>query len=1051
MKYLSNRLHNIYYYVYLSHLKIIKDFIVKSVKTNSKFKTNCMVDSLFRKVSINRSWHILCAFLLLSYTLSAQDVSVSGTVTDESNIPLAGVSVLIKGTTTGVTTDFDGLYTISAPADATLQFSYIGFVSQDVGINSQSAVNVTMVEDVAQLSEVVVVGYGTMERANVTGAITTVDVTEISKAPVPNIVESLRGQVSGLQVSRSSGRPGSSPTFKIRGNNSLGASKDDGDNLNSANQPIIVVDGVPLVNQSLSELNSDDIESINILKDAASASIYGSSGANGVILITTKSGKAGKAQVKVSSSTGFVQLAQTPDVMTGDQFVQYFLDIKRADNPDNQNPSLAGALDAVEFQNYLAGKETVWLDQVLRTGIQNTVGVTFSGGSDLGTFYLAGNYYTESGPIKASDYERYSIRFNGDINIKDWLKVGARVQLSKSKSDLRSSETNSTLNALVGTSPFGNLYDNEGNLTKFTTEDRFAINPLHQINESLRDNEVDRIYVNPFVQVKLAEGLTYNLNTFAEQRNEFDGTFRSSLYTDGALNVAEIKKVETTTYLLDNILSYKKNWGDHGLNASLIYGFQQYKYSRIENKTKDTAADELGYWGAGTAPAAQQLLEIGTDDWGKTYTAVRLGYNYSGRYSATFTLRRDSSSKFIDDNAVGYFPSASFAWNAHAENWWFGGEALNQLKFRFSYGELGNDRINSFSYRAGTSAKDISGGSTGLRQGDLAGNADIRWETSKQLNAGLDFGFLNNRITGSFEIYKTDTEDVLMFQVIPGALNNGFKYYPSNIGKTENKGIEVGLKFNVVETEDFSWTSSVNWATNKSTIISLNQTGANGEPLDDEANGWFIGQDFKEIYGFKYEGVYQTDETPDLTVFDEVPEPGDAKFADVNGDGNIDFDDRTFLGNPTPDWYGGFNNIFTYKDFELSVLLESVQGVDRVNGIYGDYNQTRGNTVYINYWTPNNPTNDYPSVGENKDLSGQFKNSIHVEDASFIALRNVSFAYSMPREWLDNTFLSSLKFSIRGNNLKYWTDYKNAYSPEQTGSSDYPITKNWSLGVNLTF
>ncbi|UOB16162.1 SusC/RagA family TonB-linked outer membrane protein [Abyssalbus ytuae] len=993
--------------------------------------------------------------------MNAQNISVSGMVSDNQG-PLPGVSVVLKGTSNGAATDFDGNYVINVPSDGVLVFSFVGFITREIPVNGQSVINVILEEDLQQLDEVVVVGYGTMERQNVTGAIATVNVGEVSKAPVVNIVDALRGQVAGLQVVRNSGQPGSAPVFKIRGNNSLGASASGADRLDEVNQPIIVIDGVPQVGGNLSEFNPDDIESINVLKDAASASIYGSSGANGVVLITTKKGKAGRTQVSVSTSTGYVDLAQMPDIMNGDEFLKFKLDAVKAGDPNAAEPLVAGVLDDIEFANYLAGNEVDWLDQVTRTGIQNNLGLTVSGGSDLGTFYLNGNYVRETGPLIASDYKRYSVRFNGDLNVSDWLKVGARVQLSKSFSDQRTAIVGfgndgvPSLSALIETSPFGNLFDENGSYSKFATRDQFAVNPLHKFNESELDVNVTRSYINPYVNINLAKGLTYTINSFAEDRKEFLGRFQSENFTDGADNVAQIRTRESTNYLIDNILNYRKDFGDHGLDITLIYGIQESQWTEINNQATKTAADQLGYWGIGTAPSETQTISNNSSDWGKAYFAGRLGYNYASRYSATFTLRRDTSSRFYGSNQVGYFPSISLAWNAHNENWWFGGEEFNQLKFRFSYGEMGNDNITPFSYQANTQDVLIPPGNTdtGLIPGEVAGNKDIKWETSQQLNIGLDFGLLNNRISGTVEWYKTTTKDVLLFQDIPGALNNGFTRYPSNIGETENEGVEVSLKGNIIQSEDFNWNMSVNWSTSKSTIVRLNQLSPDGEPLDDIANGWFIGQDFNEIYDFNYTGVWQLDETPDVTTFGATPQPGDPKFEDINGDGNIDFEDRTFLGNPTPDWYGGINNVFTYKNFELSVLFEIVEGVKRFNEIYQTYNSARQNRPVINYWTPDNPTNDYPRVGENGAMAGSggtFHRAIFLEDASFVSLRNVSFSYSLPKVWLDRTFFDELKFSLSGNNLKYWTDYKNAYSPEVTNTDQYPISRTWALGVKVVF
>ena len=1022
-----------------------------------------MTNNLLLKAKHKTYWFYgFMLLFLFSVSANAQDVTVNGEVTDVNGMPLPGVNVIVQGTSTGASTDFDGLYSINAASNAVLEFSYLGYITQTKTVNGSLQINIVLQEDVSQLDEVVVIGYGTMERANVTGAITTVDVQEISKAPVANVVESLRGQVAGLQVTRTSGQPGSAPTFKVRGNNSLGASASGGARLDQVNQPIIVVDGVPLSGGNMAEFNSDDIESINILKDAAAASIYGSSGANGVVLITTKSGKKGKTLIQLSTSVGFSDLVQTPNVMTGDEHVKFGTDIFINNNP-GVTPTALDAFyngDPIAYSNYIAGKEVNWLDQVTRSGLQNNVGLTASGGSDLGSFYLNGSYFSDAGPLVASGYKRYSIRFNGDINVSDKIKIGARVQLSKSFSDQRTrivgfgNDGIPSLSALTQSNPYGNLRDEDGSFAKFATTDLFAVNPLHKFNESELDVDVTRSYINPYVNIELAEGLTYTMNSFAEQRNEFLGRFQSENFTDNEDNLAQIRTRETTTYLLDNIISYKKNFGDHGFNATLIYGIQQSEWTERNDVARKTAADQLGYWGIGTAPAESQTIAVNSSDWGKSYIAGRLGYNYGGKYSATFTLRRDSSSRFLGDNRTGYFPSASAAWNVHSEDWWFGGDALSQFKVRLSYGELGNDNIDPFSYQANTFKTSIPPDltSTGLIPGTVAGNPDLKWETSKQINIGLDFGLLNNRISGTLEMYNTKTEDVLIYRTIQGALNNGYTLFPSNIGETENEGIEVSLRGDVIDTENFTWNMGVNWATSKSTIVRLNEVGVNGEPLDDVANGWFIGQDFQEIFDFEYIGVWQTGETPDVTTFGDTPEPGDPKFADINGDGNIDFDDRAFLGNPTPDWYGGINNVFTYKNWELSVLIEIVEGVKRVNGIYGNYSENRNNAIAIDYWTPNNPTNAYPHVGSGTALNGgTFNNAILIEDASFISLRNVSLSYSLSEDWLDKTPIDNLTFSLRGNNLKYWTDYKNAYSPETTNTDQYPISRNWTFGVKVAF
>lgn len=997
-------------------------------------------------------------FIFSIPAFAQNNIKVSGTVTDTDGLAIPGVAVILKGTETGVTADFDGKYTINAPSNGSLEFLSLGYSNKTIPINGRSLINVQLEEDAQLLDEVVVVGYGTMERANVTGAITTVNVEEITKAPVVNVLESIRGQVAGVTVNKPSGRPGEGVTLRIRGTNSLGTSPN---NTGSANGALIVVDGVPLVGGSMSDFDSDDIESMNIIKDAGAGAIYGSSAANGVILITTKSGKKGRAQIEVSSSTGFVQIANEVEIFNADQFVQLRKDVVINGDPDFPVPSTESVLDQIELANYVAGNSVNWLDLVDRIGSQQNVGFSISGGTDKSNYYLNADMYNEKGILTHSDYNRYSVRLNADLQATDWLKVGARVQLSKSFADetagaLSSVEgfAGSAFAPFIATSPLGNIYDADGNTTKFVTSDLFALNPLHLFQESIVDRNVTRSYINPYFEVNVLDGLKYTLNTFAEQRTQFYGLFRSSNFADNKPNFARIDNSESITYLMDNILSYKKDFGKHGINATLVFGIQKNETSRSDNRAEFLPTDLLGYNAIGGAPQAEQSLNYYTDEWGKDYQVGRLGYNYDQRYSLTATLRRDGSSKFGPNNRYGWFPSISGAWSIHNESFWSDDIKINNLKLRLSYGTLGNDSpISTYLYRQGTRVIPLLDGVfTGLTVTDIGTNPNLKWETSKQVNIGLDFGLFNNTITGSIEAYNTKTDDLLTFQQIPGFLNNGIELYPSNIGETKNKGLELGLKAKVFNTKDFSWTASINWTANREEIVRLNEVDANGDPIDNTANGWFIGQDPGVIYDFDYQGVYQIGETPDITQFGEIPEPGDAKIKDIDGNGNIDFDDRTFLGSATnPDWFGGINNVFKYKNFELSILVEIVEGIKARNNLLGSFTTARNNKIAIDYWTPTNPSNAYPRVGADSPFAGAFGNAIRVEDASFVALRNISFTYSMPADILKRTPFTKVSFHVRGNNLKYWTSFDKAYSPENVSSSQYPVSKIWTFGTKISF
>ncbi len=999
--------------------------------------------------------------LLTCQLIFAQEITVTGTVSGEDG-PLPGATVLVLGSTNGVFTDSEGNYTLSVPADGTLSFRYAGYEPTNIPVEGRNTISVTLVGNLV-LDEVVVVGYGTMERGNVTGAITTVDVEAVEKIPVPNVVESLRGQVSGLQVTRSSGQPGSGITFKIRGNNSLGAAAGD---IDATNTPIIVIDGVPIIGGNLAELNPEDIASINVLKDAAAASIYGSSGANGAVLITTKGGQTGKARISVNASTGIVDVANRIDFMNADQYIQYLFDSEvQAGNP---NPNINSLIDPNEVDNYIAGNEVDWQDVLLRTGMQTQAGVSISGGNDKFRYYMNGNLYSEDGIVTSSDYRRFSFRFNGDISVTSWMDVGARVQLSKSFAD----ETANTINEfnqggfapfipISNNTPLGDLYEDDGvTYTKFIRDDQFQINPLHRYQESILDRFVTRSYVNPFVNIYLFDGLKYTLNAYVEDRGEFFGRFWSSNYNDGNPSEAEIRESKGITYLLDNILNYTKSFGDHYINATAVYGMQQYDYRQSTTFAEQLPTDLLGYNAIGYAVDEQIRYDWARDDWARLYLVGRIGYTYDDRYSLTATVRRDGSSRFGPNNRWGTFPSISGAWNIGNENFFQSVQKVDFLKLRVSYGMLGNDRFPTYYYRAGTNNVQVNAGVdpetgepilfNGFGLASNASNPNLKWETSRQVNIGVDVGMFKNRLNASVDVYQTNTTDLLLFESIIGVVNNGFSQYPSNVGETQSQGIDLGIKGTIIQRGDFFWDVNLNWATSNNQIVRLSSADvdAEGNPIDNVGNGWFVGEDIREIYDYRYLGVWTTEEANEAAEYGF--EPGDPKIEDVNLDGVIDSDDRTFLGNPTPTWYGGINSTFGYKGLELSVLVEAVEGVTRVNNYIGGYTG-RNNQLVIDYWTPEDEDAQYPRVGPGSPMAGgNFANAIKIQDASFVALRNVSLGYSLPDNILARTPIGNLSFYVRGNNLMYWTEFRQAYSPESSIGS-YPITRRWLFGTKITF
>jgi TonB-linked SusC/RagA family outer membrane protein len=1024
-----------------------------SIKIENK-KIENVLDELFNSTEI--SYTILeNNQIVVAPARSMQQEVVSGKITDSSTgEPLPGVNIVEKGTTQGVVTDSEGNYTITVKSsNSILLFSYIGYNSEEIVVGSQTTINVILIPSLEALEEVIVVGYGSMERTNVTGAISTIKTEELSKAPVPNFVEAMRGQIPGIRMTRASGLPGSGVEFLIRGKNSL----------NNSNEPLIVIDGIPSTGGNLAELNTNDIESINVLKDAAAASIYGARGANGVILIKTKEGQKGKPVLDVNYSQGFTNLIQKPDLMNAQEFVQLKID---AAEGRGLSTLLEDVLDdAIEYANYTHPdgiQEIDWHDILLRTGKVTNLGVSLSGGRDKLTFYLNGNAYLEDGIAQHTAYDRYSFRLNTEYTPYKFMKIGARVQLSKTFADETGNravtfQNNPDFTDFLANTPLGRLYDENNELVPTVKGDQFDYNPLYKYRESETKRSTSRVLLNPYIEFTLLKGLTYKINASAEERNERYGRFTSSMYDVSTLDAEPGNNTMTMThgqpvsYLLDNILTYRKEFAEkHALDVTFVYGIQTFEIDTTIIDGKGSPTDLLSYNSITSSLPSYMNIEYRTDEWRNMYYVGRLSYNYDRRYVITGTARYDGSTVFGPDNQWGFFPSAAFAWNISEESFLENIYFINSLKYRISWGRMGNDRIGTYGYIALTQTASYPFSETvytGLTSDNLP-NESLHWETSQQFNTGLDFGLFNYKLYGSVDVYKTNTIDLILDQLIPSV--TGYSEMVSNIGETKNQGIEVILNYRVFDS-DFKWEISANWARDRNEIVRLNDAvDEEGNLINDEANGWFIGQDIEEIYDFDFIGIYQLGEEDQAATMHPDKRnytAGDPKIRDVNGDSVITFEDRTFLGNPTPDWYGGLRNTLSYKGLEFTILFEAVQGVTKINRFYGTLGG-RGNEISVDYWTPRNPSNEFPQPTSQRDY--EYKDAVRVRDASFIALRNVSLSYTIPGKISQKAKISRLQFYLRGNNLKYFTDYKDAYTPEvQPGP--FPITKNWTIGANITF
>lgn len=1011
---------------------------------------------------------LMVGIILPSFASGAlQEKTVTGKVTDNSGMTLPGVTVIEKGTTNGTVTDMDGAYSITVSAsDAILQFSFVGMESQEIDVAGKTTINVVLDEGTIGLDEVIAVGYGSMERNNVTGAIASIKADEIMKAPVPNVVEALRGQVSGVKVSRSSGQPGSGVDFLIRGKNSL----------TSGNAPLIVIDGVPITGGSMSEINTADIATINILKDAAAASIYGASGANGVVLITTKNGASGKPSFSVEATYGTVDLAMRPEVFNADEYIQlkrdaalgvYGSDVETAYS--QVDTSVAAILsDPVEYANYLAGKSTDWQDFLLRKGNTKNVSMTLSGGTDKFHYYMNGDAYLEDGIAQYSDYNRFSFRVNADYSPYSFLTLGTRVQASKSFADetgLTLYQGNADFGDFVGNTPLGRIENENGELVPTMKGDQFQYNPLWRYRESDVGRERSRFYINPWIELKIVDGLSYRMNAFVEERGETYHEFYSSLYSISVLgndpvdNEMRIQQGQTWTYLWDNILSYRKVFNDvHSVDATFVYGMQTYDRNTLNVTGKGSPTDLLSYYDITAVASESSTVSYTPDEWAKQYYVGRVGYSFDERYNVTGTIRRDASSKFGPGNRIGYFPSIAAAWNLHNESFLQGVTGLEALKYRISYGVMGNDNISNFAYLATTNNASYVFDNTvytgKTTNPNRPGNPYLQWETSKQFNTGIDFGFIDNRVTGTIDYYNINTSDLLLTEKLPST--SGSVETISNVGRTKSWGAEASVTGRILDGQ-LKWDMVVNLAMDRNEVVSLSRfnVDADGNPLDDPANGWFIGQDIDVIYDYQFEGIYQLGEEEEAAAMHPTIRrygPGDAKIADLSGpdgvpDGVIDTNDKTFLGSATPAWYGGVRNTLRYKGLEFTVLLEIVEGVEKINGYYGGL-QGRDNQIKVDYWTPNNPSNVFPQPNTGKGYD--FSNAVRLRDASFVSLRNVALSYNLPSKVLTNLPFKGLALSIRGNNLKYFTEYTDSYSPE-INPWNYPITQTWNFSAKISF
>jgi TonB-linked SusC/RagA family outer membrane protein len=982
-----------------------------------------------------------------------EEFSVRGKVTDsETGEGLAAVTVRGKGTNVGVLTDESGNYSLTLPDGTTnLIFTYYGYATQDVEIGGRSTVDVALEPDISSLDEVVVVGYGTQKKRDVTGAIATLDSDKIGKIPVASGVQSMQGQVAGVDVQNTGGRPGQAPTIKIRGRRSISASND----------PLFVIDGIPQTSgtSAIVDINPQDIASMEVLKDAAATAIYGSRGANGVVIITTKRGSVGKTTVSYDGYLGTTRAITNVDMMDGEEWSA----MRREAFRNGFDGEIPADEDVFEPEHLAARaidpKGIDYLDLVLKNGWQTNHQIGVRGGTAKTQFNLSVGYFDEQGIIDNMDYQRISGRLNLDHQINDMFKTGISFTVSNSVQNWGSS---ATMGEALANVPLGFPYEEDGVTPRFLpTNDGIRTNPLNEIlpNAYVDERKVNRIFAPIYLQAKLLEGLTFTSTFGPDIRVYQRGEFRASLTNDnrGGPADAEMDNITDFGYTWENLLNYIKPIGNSNLGVTFLQSIQSFRQERHYSAVANLPYESQLFYNMGTG-AVKGDINSRLTEWSLASFMGRVNYDIAGKYNIQATLRADGSSR-LSGNKWRYFPGLSAGWQM-GEDLFPNVSSLNSLKLRASYGEVGNTSVNPYQTAGRLTRRVYSfGGANAFGFGlNEIPNPDLDWEVSKTINAGVDFDVLNGRVAGSLDWYRTNTTDILLNRNLPPT--SGYTSVLQNVGSTRSSGLELALNATIVQGENFTWNVDWNIAGYNEQITELALKDADGNAIDDVGNRWFIGQPIRVWYDFENIGIYGTDEA-DLANTAEQKEPGEIKLRDQDGDGIITGDDRIIVGTDVPNFYGGLTNSFSFKGFDFSFFLYYRQGhLIRSNFHVGNNSLfARYNNLNVDYWTINNQDAQYPRPNQNQEFTRN-NTTMGYFDGSYLKLRNVNMGYTVPASVAERLGMSQLRFYVSGQNLWFLAKYQ-TFDPEvddpdtgdlpSIGSGTTPSTRLILAGIKIQF
>ncbi|HTN19814.1 MAG TPA: TonB-dependent receptor [Pelobium sp.] len=994
---------------------------------------------------------LLFLFLIAPMLTFAQSRLLTGKIVDATTSePLIGVLVKVKDGNAATTTDTNGAFRIQVSNSSVLEINYLGYASQSIAVGNKTELTVNLTTDNRALDEVVVVGYGTQKRSDITGSVASVPKERLSKLPVNNVMQAIQGAVANVTVNQASSIPGDAPSAQVRGRNSIKATS----------EPYVVVDGIPLTKTdgSINDINPNDIESVEILKDPSAVAIYGVNGSNGVILITTKRGTTGKPAVKYSGYAGAEEASHMLEQVSGEELLNRYAEYARITNTSLYNGG--PVRNQFEFDNYTNGVTTDWVDAVMQTGTIQNHNVSLSGGSENAKYYVSTDYLGQKGVVQGYNYKRYSFRANTDFKATKYLSIGTSTFFVAHNKD----GGRANLMQALAMSPYAKMYNDDGSLTQYPMySEQLWANPLLPTTLHPERRQFN-VSLNGYAEADFGQiadplkGLKYKFNAgysyVPARENMYEGKTVYNL-----TGLGRITNRETQSYTMEHILTYNKDIAKHHFDLTGLYALKSKHWQENVATGQVFPNDELG-WG-NLESATTQTVSSQADLYRTISQMGRLNYSYDSRYLFTFTVRRDGSSVFGANYKYGVFPSAAVAWNIHNESFMKSTQnVLNNLKLRLSYGVSGNEAVPIYETLALMNSGSLTMGgksSTTLRVRANMGNDDLRWEKTTGFNTGIDFGLWDNRISGSIDVYKSHTNDLLLQQSLPRL--TGYQNVLTNIGELENTGLDVTLNSRNVTKKDFSWSTTLVFSTNKNKIVDVYGNGQS-----DVGNRWFIGQPIGVIYDYTKVGIWQEAEITSgaNANWDAAAQAGDVKLADISGpagvpDGKIDDNDRSFLGQTSPKWTGGITNTFTYKDFALSVFINTVQGALRNNPQIGgasDEMGRRSTPAALGYWTPQNQSNEWRSLGNHSNSHGYG----FPEDASYTRLKDITLSYGLPQSVANKIGIGGIQVYASGRNLYTWTNWL-GWDPEarditrgsENDNLNYPMVRSFILGVNLTF